>query len=86
MSAGDPPCLIVHGEHDELVPLSQSLTFDAALRAAGVESTLVVLEGGRHALSLDRGSAAGKALLEFLDRMLAPNVAEPRSVVIPASR
>jgi acetyl esterase/lipase len=86
VSAGDPPCLIVHGAHDEVVPLSQSLKFDAALRAAGVESTLVVLEGGRHTPSLDRGSAAGKALLEFLDLMLAPNAAEPRSVIIPASR
>jgi acetyl esterase/lipase len=86
VSAGAPPCLIVHGERDELVPLGQSLKFDAALRAAGVESTLVVLEGGRHTPSLDRGSAAGKALLEFLDRMLAPQAAEPRSVIIPASR
>lgn len=86
VSAGDPPCLIVHGEHDERVPLSQSLKFDAALRAAGVESTLVVLEGGRHKPSLDRDAAAGQALLEFLDRTLVPNATEPRSVIIPASR
>ena len=86
VSAGDPPCLIVHSEHDERVPLSQSLKFDAALRAAGVESTLVVLEGARHKPSLDRDAAAGQALLAFLDRTLAPNAPEPRSVIIPASR
>lgn len=86
VSAGDPPCLIVHGEHDERVPLSQSLKFDAALRAAGVESTLVVLEGARHKPSLDRDAAAGQALLAFLDRTLAPNAPEPRSVIMPASR
>lgn len=86
VSAGDPPCLIVHGEHDERVPLSQSLKFDAALRAAGVESTLVVLPGVRHKPSLDRDSATAQALLDFLDRSLAPNAAEPRSVVVPASR
>lgn len=86
VSAGDPPCLIVHGEHDERVPLSQSLKFDAALRAAGVESTLVVLAGASHKPSLDRDAAAGQALLAFLDRTLAPNASEPRSVIIPASR
>lgn len=86
VSAGDPPCLIVHGEHDERVPLSQSLKFDAALRAAGVESTLVVLEGVGHKPSLDRDAAAGQALLAFLARTLAPDAAEPRSVIIPASR
>jgi len=86
VSAGDPPCLIVHGEHDERVPLSQSLKFDAAMRAAGVESTLVVLAGGSHTPSLARDAVAGQALLAFLARTLAPNAAEPRSVVIPASR
>jgi pimeloyl-ACP methyl ester carboxylesterase len=60
--------------------------YDAALRAAGVDSTLVVLEGAGHKPSLDCGSAAGNALLEFLDRTLAPNAAEPRSVIIPAAR
>jgi acetyl esterase/lipase len=86
VSAGDPPCLVVHGERDEQVPLDQGVKLDAALRAAGVDSTLVVLEGAGHKPSLDCGSAAGNALLEFLDRTLAPNAAEPRSVIIPAAR
>lgn len=85
VSAGDPPCLIIHGEHDQRVPLSQSLKFDAALRAVGVESTLLVLEGAAHKPSLDRGSAAGRSLLEFLDRTLTPDAMEPRSVIIPAA-
>jgi acetyl esterase/lipase len=85
VTPGDPPCLIVHGERDERVPLDQSVKLDAALRAAGVESTLVVLEGAGHKPSLDRGSAAGGALLEFLDGALAPKAVEPRSVVVPAA-
>lgn len=82
----DPPCLVIHGERDDQVPLDQGVKLAAALRAAGVESRLVVLEGAGHKLPLDRGSTAGRALLEFLDRTLTSKSAEPRSVVIPTAR
>ncbi|MCK5827057.1 alpha/beta hydrolase [Candidatus Bipolaricaulota bacterium] len=48
VSSDDPPFLIMHGEEDLLVPLSQSELLDAALREAGVESTLHVIEGCEH--------------------------------------
>lgn len=81
VSADDPPCLVIHGDRDEAIPPAQSVTFDAALRAAGVDSTLVVLEGTGHRPGLGRGSAGGRALLEFLDRTLGPGLraAPPRT-------
>jgi len=77
VSADDPPCLVIHGDLDESIPAAQSVKFDAALRAAGVDSTLVVLEGTGHRARLDRTAPAGRALLEFLDRTLGPGVRVP---------
>ena len=48
VSRDDPPFLIMHGDRDPLVPLAQSKMLDDALRAAGVESKLMVIEGAGH--------------------------------------
>jgi acetyl esterase/lipase len=48
ISADDPPTLILHGDHDELVPLQQSQSFMVKLKGAGVEAKLVVKEGAGH--------------------------------------
>lgn len=72
VSGDDPPCLLIHGARDDSVPASQSVRLDAALRAAGVESTLVVLEGAGHRAALDRDTPAGRAIVEFLGRTLGP--------------
>jgi acetyl esterase/lipase len=45
---GDPPCLIVHGSADPVVPPAQSQLFHDALRAAGVAVELRVLPGAKH--------------------------------------
>lgn len=74
VSADDPPCLVIHGDGDESIPIAQSVSLDAALRAAGVESTLVVLERTGHRPALDRAAPAGRAVLEFLDRTLGPGI------------
>ena len=44
----DPPFLILHGDRDRVVPVSQSRLFHAALEKAGVSSTLKVLPGSGH--------------------------------------
>jgi acetyl esterase/lipase len=42
------PILIVHGNKDDIVPLSQSEQFAEALKKAGVEVTLQVIPGSGH--------------------------------------
>ena len=42
------PFLIMHGEEDRMVPMNQSELLDAALRKAGVESTLVRVPKNGH--------------------------------------
>jgi acetyl esterase/lipase len=44
----DPPFLIVHGDKDTLVPLSQSELLHEALKRAGVDSTLKVVPNAGH--------------------------------------
>ena len=47
-SKDDPPFLILHGDHDGLVPLKQSERLAAALKAVGVPATLVVVTNASH--------------------------------------
>ncbi|HEY3415690.1 MAG TPA: alpha/beta hydrolase, partial [Armatimonadota bacterium] len=48
----DPPFLIMHGERDPVVPVSQSKLFYEVLQNAGVESTLRLLPRAGHGFRL----------------------------------
>jgi dipeptidyl aminopeptidase/acylaminoacyl peptidase len=72
VSPDDPPCLVIHGTADPSIPVDQAVRLDAALRSVGVPSTLLLLDGIGHATSFSRDTAAGRALLEFLDATLRP--------------
>jgi len=48
VSSDDAPFFIIHGDADPLVPLQQSEDLCRALRAAGVEATLLVMKGAGH--------------------------------------
>lgn len=68
VSKDDPPFLIMHGDQDNLVPPSQSQVFHDALKKAGVDSTLKILEGAGHGFGPKY--EAGKTVLEFFDKHL----------------
>jgi len=72
VSTDDPPTIVIHGTRDTSVPVEQSRRLHAALRAAGVESSLVLLEEAGAEPSLAAGSPAGETLRRFLDRVLGP--------------
>lgn len=76
VSADDPPTLIVHARRDPEVPADQAVRLDRALQAAGVDSTLVLVDAPPR-MPLDERSAAGVALLEFLDRVIVPGPPRP---------
>ncbi|MBI2334037.1 MAG: alpha/beta hydrolase [Chloroflexi bacterium] len=48
ISADDPPFLILQGDQDPVVPLSQSQSFYDAMIASGMQAELVVVQGGDH--------------------------------------
>jgi acetyl esterase/lipase len=50
VSAKSVPFLIMQGDKDNVVPLDQSSILDAALKKAGVESTLIFIPGGGHGI------------------------------------
>ena len=48
VSADDPPMLLLHGDADQTVPFEQGELMTAALKAVGVQSTLLRIPGGGH--------------------------------------
>ena len=46
--ASAPPFLIVHGDADSVVPISQSELLDESLQSAGVKSELIRVQGAGH--------------------------------------
>jgi acetyl esterase/lipase len=48
VDARDPPILMIHGDADKGVPMSQSEAMKAALDKAGVETTLTAFPGADH--------------------------------------
>jgi acetyl esterase/lipase len=64
------PFLVIHGDHDDVVPLAQSQRLVSALLAAGVETEYLELPGANHdGLTWSR---IGPTVLAFLDRHLRP--------------
>jgi dipeptidyl aminopeptidase/acylaminoacyl peptidase len=78
VSADDPPVLILHGASDVTVPPQQAVEFASMLKAANVDTTLIVLANVGHRPGLDLGAAGGQALIAFLDRVLGPGVRPDR--------
>ncbi len=70
VSKDDVPFLILHGAADPGVPVDQSERLHAALKAAGVESTLKLLPGAGHG-GKEFDSTESRALIQgFLDKHL----------------
>jgi acetyl esterase/lipase len=65
----DPPFLILHGDQDTTVPLSQSVILHEALLAAGVPATLVVVRNAGHGFKPVGGNPQPSR--EELSRMIA---------------
>ncbi len=48
VDANDPPTLIVHGDADDLVDISSGQSIHDALKAQGVDTEMLIIEGGDH--------------------------------------
>ncbi len=70
--ADDPPTLLIHGDADDLVPISESENMYAEFQEQGVEAEFVTIAGGQHGF---RGESAVKAdrlrLAWFQERLRA---------------
>ncbi len=68
----DPPFLIIHGDHDSLVPVGQSWELHGALQRAGVPSTIHVIVGGGHGDHFDY-KEIGPMVRDFFEKILVPH-------------
>ena len=75
-SKGDPPCFIVHGDKDFVVPMNQSELLHAALQKAGVPSTLHVVKGGGHGFSkiTPANDEIVKKVMDFFDSQFKTSI------------
>lgn len=69
----DPPFLIIHGDQDKVVPLSQSEMLAKALQAKGVEVEFKPIPGLNHSYRLEKGEINPQVFnptLDFFNRYL----------------
>ncbi len=70
VSKDSPPFLILHGDHDALVPYAQSVEFRDLLAEAGVEVTLQRLPGAGHGGPAFALPAVAQLVNSFFDKHL----------------
>jgi dipeptidyl aminopeptidase/acylaminoacyl peptidase len=77
VDAKDPPVLMIHGVNDHTVPIAQSRSYLAALRAKGVKAELLEIPdvdhsfiGATPAATRDASRRALNRSLEFIDATL----------------
>lgn len=69
-----PPFLIMHGDQDEIVPVSQSEDLYAVLHKAGANVQLCIVRGADHGLINEQNV---KMVIDFLDRYLKKTADSP---------
>lgn len=67
----DAPTLLVHGDKDELVPISHSERFVKAMHDIDATCELIVMNGAAHGFPGEQGQQAETALLDWFDKYLA---------------
>lgn len=80
-----PPFLIVHGDHDNLVPIGQSEILTDALRGAGVEVTFLRLAGAGHGGAAFRVAEVDHAMAQFFAKHLKRTPVDQRGLRGPGS-
>lgn len=82
VSPDDPPFLHIHGTQDRLVPFGQAEAIHAALKKAGVSSTLITVDGGGHGQGFRPEVSA--IVRQFLRRHLLNKGEAPQDKTLPA--
>jgi alpha-L-fucosidase 2 len=72
---GLPPFLLLHGNADDRIPYQQSVNILDRLKAAGVPSELITIEGGGHGMSSwgKLGSDYTAQLIAWFNKTLKPS-------------
>lgn len=77
VSPDDPPTLLIHGDKDELVPLSNSQRIYDAFQHNKVRTQLIIIEGARHGFRGDDAKRATAALVAWFEQTLLKSQPKP---------
>lgn len=66
------PALLIHGDKDELVPISHSQQMIAALEKEKVDCRLLTIEGAAHGFNAKQNEVVVPAMVEWFEKHLAP--------------
>jgi acetyl esterase/lipase len=75
---GAPPFLLMHGDRDGFVPSAHSRAFHRALKAQGVDTSLLLLAGANHEDPAFEAPPSLAAVAAFLRSALLPGSSPPR--------
>lgn len=70
ISDDDPPTLLLHGDEDTLVPISNSEVLSAAFDEAGVENEFVVFKGAGHGFRGEQRAEANALMVSWFEAHL----------------
>jgi acetyl esterase/lipase len=70
INEGDPPILILHGDLDLVVPVSQSKLLNRKYKKAGLASTLHIIKGAGHGGSEFQDETRRELIVAFFDEHL----------------
>ena len=65
VSSDDPPTLLIHGDADGLVPVSNSHDIYAVFQEHGVESKVIIIPGADHGFRGDDAALATAAMVDW---------------------
>jgi acetyl esterase/lipase len=73
VSADDPPTLLIHGDKDDLVPISHSQSIYEAFQKEHVKTQFITIPGGGHGFRGDDAKRANAALVAWFEETLLKN-------------
>ena len=70
VSSDDPPTLLIHGDKDELVPMSNSKIIYEAFQQNKVKTELIIIPGAGHGFQGDDAKRASAAMVAWFEQTL----------------
>ena len=78
VSSDDPPTLLIHGDKDELVPMSNSKIIYDAFQQNKVKTDLIIIPGAGHGFQGEDAKRANAAMLAWFEKTLLKSSPTPR--------
>ena len=70
VSSDDPPTLLIHGDKDSLVPVSNSKIIYEAFQKSRVKTQLIIIEGAEHGFRGKDAERASAAMVSWFEQTL----------------